>query len=45
MYGPKRDIEFITKQKRLLRPLNLSGNVPGDGFGTYDAVGGYKVEY
>ena len=43
VWDQKETFEFITKQKRLLRPLNLSGNVPGDGFGTYDAVGGYKV--
>ena len=26
-----------------MRPLNLSGVVPGQGFGIYDTIGGYKV--
>ena len=43
VWDQKETIEFITKQQRLLRPLNLSGVVPGKGFGIYDAVGGYKV--
>ena len=42
--GQKETFEFINKQKRLLRPLNLSGDVPGDGFGIYNAVGGYKID-
>ncbi len=43
VWDQKETFEFIHKQKRLLRPLNLSGNVPGDGFGIYDSIGGYKV--
>ena len=43
VWDQKETFEFINKQKRLLRPLNLSGVVPGDGFGIYNAVGGYKI--
>ena len=43
VWDQKETFEFITKQNRLLRPLNLSGNVPGSGFGIYDSFGGYKV--
>ena len=43
VWDQKETFEFIKKQKRLLRPLNLSGDVPGDGFGIYDSYGGYKV--
>ena len=43
VWDQKETFEFINKQKRLLRPLNLSNNPPGNGFGIYDSVGGYKV--
>ena len=43
VWDQKETFEFINKQKRLLRPLNLSGVVPGDGFGIYNTIGGYKV--
>ena len=43
VWDQKETFEFINNQKRLLRPLNLSGTVPGDGFGIYNAVGGYKI--
>ena len=43
VWDQKETFEFIKNQKRLLRPLNLSGVVPGDGFGIYNAIGGYKV--
>jgi metallophosphoesterase (TIGR00282 family) len=43
VWDQKETFEFINKQKRLLRPLNLSGTLPGDGFGIYNTVGGYKV--
>ena len=43
VWDQKETYEFIKNQKRLLRPLNLSGDVPGDGFGVYDSYGGYKV--
>ena len=43
VWDQKETFEFIKKEKRLLRPLNLSNDVPGNGFGIYDTVGGYKV--
>ena len=43
VWDQKETFEFIHNQKRLLRPLNLSGSVPGEGFGIYDTLGGYKV--
>ena len=43
VWDQKETFEFIKNQKRLLRPLNLSGDVPGDGFGIYDSFGGYRV--
>ena len=43
VWDQKETFEFIKKQKRLLRPLNLSGDVPGDGFGIYNSFGGYRV--
>ena len=43
VWDQKETFEFINKQKRLLRPLNLSGDVPGDGFGIYYTVRGYKI--
>ena len=42
VWDQKETLEFI-KGQRLLRPLNLSGVVPGQGFGIYDTIGGYKV--
>ena len=43
VWDQKETFEFIKKQKRLLRPLNLSGDVPGDGFGIFDSIKGFKV--
>ena len=43
VWDQKETTEFIKKQKRLLRPLNLSNDAPGNGFGIYDSIGGYKV--
>ncbi len=43
VWDQKETFEFIKKQKRLLRPLNLSNDTPGSGFGIYDSIGGYKV--
>ena len=43
VWDQKETYEFINNQKRLLRPLNLSGSVPGNGFGIYEIIGGYKV--
>ena len=43
IWDQKETFEFIKKQKRLLRPLNLSNDAPGNGFGIYDSIGGHKV--
>ena len=43
VWDQKETFEFIRNQKRLLRPLNLSKDTPGNGFGIFDSVGGYKV--
>ena len=43
VWDQKETFEFIKKQKRLLRPLNLSKDSPGNGFGIYNSIGGYKV--
>ena len=43
VWDQKETSEFIKKQKRLLRPLNLSNDAPGKGFGIYDSIGGFKV--
>ncbi len=43
VWDQKETFEFIKKQKRLLRPLNLPGDVPGNGFGIFDSNKGYKV--
>ena len=43
VWDQKETFEFIKNQKRLLRPLNLSGEIPGKGFEIYDCIGGYKV--
>ena len=43
VWDQKETFEFITRQKRLLRPLNLSSDAPGKGFGIYNSKKGYKV--
>jgi len=43
VWDQKETYEFISKEKRLLRPLNLSNNVPGKGFGIYNSRNGMKI--
>ena len=43
VWDQKETYDFISKEKRLLRPLNLLNNVPGKGFGIYNSRKGYKV--
>ena len=43
VWDQKETFEFISRQKRLLRPLNLSNDTPGKGFGIYNSKKGYKV--
>jgi len=43
VWDQKETFNFISKEKRLLRPLNLSNNVPGKGFEIYNSRKGFKV--
>ena len=43
VWDKKETFEFIKKQKRLLRPLNLSNDAPGEGFRIFHSTGGHKV--
>tara|TARA_B100001123_G_C15065735_1_gene929501 strand:+ start:132 stop:938 length:807 start_codon:yes stop_codon:yes gene_type:complete len=43
VWDNKETYEFISKQNRLLRPLNLSENLPGKGFNIYNSRKGFKI--
>jgi len=43
VWDQKETYQFISKEKRLLRPLNLSNDVPGKGFEIYNSKKGFKV--
>ena len=43
VWDQKETYDFISKKKRLLRPLNLLNDVPGKGFEVYNAKKGFKV--
>ena len=43
VWDKKETFEFISNQKRLLRPLNLPSNAPGKGFEIYNSQKGFKV--
>ncbi len=43
VWDKKETYEFISNQKRLLRPLNLPSNAPGKGFEIYNSQKGFKV--
>ena len=43
VWDKKETYEFISKEKRLLRPLNLLNEAPGKGFEIYTSRKGYKV--
>ena len=43
VWDKKETFEFIKNQKRLLRPLNLSNDAPGEGFGIFHSTDGHKV--
>ena len=42
VWDQKETLEFI-KPKKITDTLNLSNDAPGNGFGIYDSIGGYKV--
>ena len=41
--GSKETIDYINKEKRLLRPYNLISPSPGKGFEIFNSKNGYKV--
>ena len=43
VWDQKETANHIEREKRLLRPENISSNSPGKGFGIYDSRNGFKV--
>ena len=43
VWDQKEILEFINKEQRLLRPLNLNSNLPGKGFNVFKAKNGLKI--
>ena len=43
VWDQKEIIEFIKKENKLLRPLNMIGNIPGNGFSIYNSKKNLKV--
>jgi len=43
VWDQKETYDFISKQNRLLRPLNLLSNSPGKGFDIYNSKKGFKI--
>ena len=43
VWDQKEIVNFIEREKRLLRPENLSNNSPGKGFGIYNSKNGFKI--
>ena len=43
VWDQKENYDFIKNEKRLLRPLNLIGDLPGEGFNIYNSKKGFKV--
>ena len=43
VWDQKEILEFIKNEKKLLRPLNMTGNLPGDGFSIYNSKKNLKV--
>ncbi len=43
VWDQKETYNYISKQNRLLRPLNLFSDSPGKGFGIYDSKKGFKI--
>ena len=43
VWDQKETYHFIKNEKRLLRPLNLIGDLPGEGFNIYNSKKGFKV--
>ncbi len=43
VWDQKETVNYIEREKRLLRPENLPSNSPGNGFGIYDSKNGFKI--
>ena len=43
IWDQKETFDFIKNEKRLLRPLNLIGDLPGEGFNIFNSKKGFKV--
>ena len=43
VWDQKETYDFISKQNRLLRPLNFLSNSPGKGFNIYNSKKGFKI--
>ncbi len=43
VWDQKEILEYITKESRLLRPLNMSSKLPGRGYGIYKAKNGLNI--
>ena len=43
VWDQKETYDFISREKRLLRPLNLLNELPGKGFEIYDSKKGFKI--
>ena len=43
VWDQKETLEHIKKENRLLRPLNMSNELPGEGFNIYKSNNGFKV--
>ena len=43
VWDQKETFEFIKRQKRLLRPLNLSNDAPGNGFSIFNSRKNLKI--
>ena len=43
VWDQKETMEHITRENRLLRPLNMSKELPGSGFGIFKSKNGFKV--
>ena len=43
VWDQKETYEHIDREKRLLRPLNLTKDLPGKGFGIYKSKNGFRV--
>ena len=43
VWDQKETFEYIQKEKRLLRPKNMSKDLPGNGFGVFLSKNGFKI--